>query len=54
MTIEPHEDGVLLRGSFDEAEWYARELMRLPFDFEIREPAHLADVVGYARAAPRM
>lgn len=45
-TIEAHADGVLLKGSFDEAEWYARELMRLPFEFEVREPAHLADTVA--------
>jgi predicted DNA-binding transcriptional regulator YafY len=45
-TIEPCEGGVLLRGSFDDAEWYARELMRLPFEFEVREPADLADTVA--------
>ena len=45
-AIEAHEDGVMLRGSFDEIDWYARELMRLPFEFEIREPAHLADRVA--------
>lgn len=33
--------GVLLRGSADELEWYARELMRLPFEFEIRSPVAL-------------
>ncbi len=45
-TIEPHADGVLLRGSFDDADWYSRELMRLPFEFEVREPMHLADRVA--------
>jgi predicted DNA-binding transcriptional regulator YafY len=44
--IEAHEEGVMLRGSFDEVDWYARELMRLPFEFEIREPMHLADKVA--------
>jgi predicted DNA-binding transcriptional regulator YafY len=33
--------GVLLKGSADELDWYARELMRLPFRFEVREPAAL-------------
>jgi predicted DNA-binding transcriptional regulator YafY len=35
---EAVEGGVLLKGSCDELEWYARELMRLPFRFEIRSP----------------
>ena len=34
-------DGVVLNGSADELDWYARELMRLPFAFEIRAPAGL-------------
>ena len=35
-------DGVLVHGSADEElDWYARELMRLPFAFEIRAPAEL-------------
>lgn len=45
-AIETHPEGVLLKGSFDEVDWYARELMRLPFEFEVREPAHLADTVA--------
>ncbi|MGE5096531.1 MAG: helix-turn-helix transcriptional regulator [Betaproteobacteria bacterium] len=35
---ERHEEGVLLKGSTDELEWYARELVRLPFRFEVRAP----------------
>jgi len=35
------DDGVILNGSADELDWYARELMRLPFAFEIRAPAAL-------------
>jgi hypothetical protein len=35
------EGGVLLRGSADELDWYARELMRLPFRFEVRSPVAL-------------
>ncbi len=38
---EPCAEGVLLRGSADELDWYARELMRLPFPFEVRSPAPL-------------
>ena len=34
-------EGVLLRGSADDLDWYARELMRLPFRFEVRTPAAL-------------
>ena len=45
-ALEPCADGVILRGSFDEAEWYARELMRLPFEFEVREPMDLADTLA--------
>lgn len=38
---EASGNGVLLKGSADELDWYARELMRLPFRFEVREPADL-------------
>lgn len=38
---EAVEGGVLLRGFCEELEWYARELMRLPFRFEIRKPLEL-------------
>jgi predicted DNA-binding transcriptional regulator YafY len=38
--------GVLLKGSADELDWYARELMRLPFRFEVREPASLREMLG--------
>ena len=33
--------GVMLKGSADELDWYARELMRLPFAFDVRAPAEL-------------
>ena len=42
---EAMEGGVLVRGFAEELEWYARELMRLPFRFEIRAPAELRDVL---------
>jgi predicted DNA-binding transcriptional regulator YafY len=38
--------GVLLKGSADELDWYARELMRLPFRFEVRAPVALREAVG--------
>ncbi|MGE5615806.1 MAG: helix-turn-helix transcriptional regulator, partial [Bacillota bacterium] len=38
---EAHGDGVLIKGSADDLEWYARELMRLPFAFEVRTPSAL-------------
>jgi predicted DNA-binding transcriptional regulator YafY len=43
---EPAEGGVLLRGSADELDWYARELMRLPFRFEVRAPESLRAMLG--------
>jgi predicted DNA-binding transcriptional regulator YafY len=38
--------GVLLKGSADELDWYARDLMRLPFRFEVREPAALRHAIA--------
>ncbi len=43
--LEPVGDGVLLRGQCDELEWFARELARLPFAFEIRHPPALRDAL---------
>lgn len=43
---EPCAEGVLLRGSADDLEWCARELMRLPFRFDVRAPVELRRVVG--------
>ena len=43
---ESAEGGVLLRGYCDELDWYARELMRLPFAFEVRAPVGLRATVG--------
>ncbi len=43
---EACDGGVLLRGSADELDWYARELMRLPFRFEVRAPASLAAMLA--------
>jgi predicted DNA-binding transcriptional regulator YafY len=50
-VLEPCEGGVLLRGSADELDWYARELMRLPFRFRVKSPQALRDaLVTVARA----
>jgi predicted DNA-binding transcriptional regulator YafY len=38
---EAVEGGVRVKGFCDELDWYARELMRLPFRFEIRAPVEL-------------
>ena len=38
--------GTRLVGSADELEWYARELMRLPFAFEVRAPAELRSTIA--------
>lgn len=43
---ESCKEGVMLSGSADDLEWYARELMRLPFRFEVRKPVPLRAVVG--------
>ena len=32
---------MLLRGQCDDLAWFARELARLPFAFEVRSPAEL-------------
>lgn len=39
-------DGVLLRSQVDDLDWFARELARLPFPFQIRRPAALRDAVA--------
>lgn len=39
-------DGVLLRGQVDDLRWFARELARLPFRFEIRRPTALRDALA--------
>jgi predicted DNA-binding transcriptional regulator YafY len=40
-VLEPCDGGVLLRSQADDLQWYARELARLPWSFEIRRPAGL-------------
>jgi predicted DNA-binding transcriptional regulator YafY len=40
-VLEQASDGVMLRAQADNLDWFARELSRLPFDFEIRRPMEL-------------
>ncbi len=40
-VLEPIGEAVLLRGQCDDLAWFARELARLPFAFEVRSPADL-------------
>jgi len=44
-VLEWTEDGVLLRGQADSLRWFARELARLPFAFQIRQPTALRQAV---------
>jgi predicted DNA-binding transcriptional regulator YafY len=44
-VLEPADGGVVLRGQTDDLDWFARELARLPFDFEIRHPAALREAL---------
>ncbi|HZF26387.1 MAG TPA: YafY family protein [Steroidobacteraceae bacterium] len=39
--LQQLDDGVLLRAQADNLDWFARELSRLPFEFEIRRPTEL-------------
>ncbi|SFH71278.1 transcriptional regulator [Collimonas sp. OK307] len=39
------EDGVLVRSQADDLDWFARELARMPFAFEIHSPPELRDAV---------
>lgn len=43
--FEPCNDGVLLYSQADDLDWYARQLARLSFAFEVRQPAGLRDAV---------
>ncbi|APV50899.1 transcriptional regulator [Betaproteobacteria bacterium GR16-43] len=39
-------EGVMLKGAADDLDWYARELMRLPFKFEVRAPTALRNALA--------
>lgn len=43
--LEPADGGVVLLGQTDDLAWFARELARLPFAFEIRAPDALRTVL---------
>jgi predicted DNA-binding transcriptional regulator YafY len=49
--LEEGKKRLLLKGSADELDWYARELMRLPFGFEVRTPDALRASIGRLAAA---
>lgn len=43
--FQPCEDGVLLHSQTDNLDWFARQLARLSFDFEIRQPPELREAL---------
>lgn len=43
--FEQMENGVLVHSQADDLDWFARELARMPFAFEIRHPPELRDAV---------
>ena len=44
-VLEWANDGVQLRAQVNDLNWFARELARLPFGFEIRKPERLRDAL---------
>ncbi|MCE9669330.1 YafY family transcriptional regulator [Myxococcus stipitatus] len=44
-VLEAVPEGVVLRGQTDDLDWFARELSRLPFGFQVRGPASLRDAL---------
>jgi len=45
-VLQCTEEGVVLSAQADDLRWFARELARLPFGFEIRSPAELRDALA--------
>jgi predicted DNA-binding transcriptional regulator YafY len=45
-VLEWTGEAVLLRAQVDDLDWFARELARLPFDFEIRRPVELREALA--------
>jgi predicted DNA-binding transcriptional regulator YafY len=43
--FEPTEDGVVLHNQSDDLDWFARQLARLPFGFQIQQPDALRDAL---------
>jgi predicted DNA-binding transcriptional regulator YafY len=48
--LQPTNDGVLLLAQADDLDWFARELARLPFAFDVQAPAALRDALGVLAA----
>jgi predicted DNA-binding transcriptional regulator YafY len=44
--LEPHPRGALLQAQADDLDWFARELSRLPFAFEVRAPDALREALA--------
>ncbi len=44
-VLEPHPEGVLMRGSTDDLDWLARQLARFSFDFTVVAPDELRDAL---------
>jgi predicted DNA-binding transcriptional regulator YafY len=44
-VLEPHPEGVLMRGTTDDLGWLARVLSRFSFDFKILAPDQLRDAI---------
>jgi predicted DNA-binding transcriptional regulator YafY len=44
-VLEPHPDGVLLRGSTDDLDWLARVLAKFSFDFVVYQPQELYEAL---------
>ena len=44
--VEEEGEGVRISGSADDLDWYARELIRLPFRFEVRSPDPLRETLA--------
>ena len=44
-VIEPAHEGVVLFAQADDLDWFARQLARVSFDFEVKGPAALRDAI---------
>lgn len=53
--LEAANDGVLLRVRTDDLAWFARQLARVPFDFEIRTPRRLRkELLAHAKRLQKL
>jgi predicted DNA-binding transcriptional regulator YafY len=48
--LHPVDGGVVLHSQADDVHWFARELARLPFDFELRQPPALREALSLLAA----